>query len=46
VLMAREGMLLQNEQATRLFREGEPLLAIRRLGVTLCVVKRAPEEQG
>ena len=41
VLMAREGALLQNERAARLFREGEPLLEIKRLGVTLCVVKRA-----
>jgi len=41
VLMAREGWLLQDERAARLFREGEPLLEIKRLGVTLCVVKAA-----
>jgi 4-amino-4-deoxy-L-arabinose transferase-like glycosyltransferase len=41
VLMAREGLLLRNERAARLFREGEPLLEVKRLGATLCVIKRS-----
>ena len=45
VLMAREGVLLPNERAARLFREGKPLLEIKRLGVTLCVIKRVEADE-
>jgi len=41
VLMAREGMLLGDERAARLFREDEPMLSIKRLGTNLCIVKPA-----
>ena len=42
VLMNRQGILLQNEKATRLFRENDAacVLAIERMGTTLCVMKR------
>ena len=42
VLMNRQGILLQNEKATRLFRENDAacVLAVERMGTTLCVMKR------
>jgi len=38
ILMAREGMLLQNERAVELWHSSRRVLEVSRLGVTLCVV--------
>jgi len=38
VIMAREGMLLQNERAADMFAHGRRVLEIKRLGIALCVI--------
>ena len=43
VLMNRQGILLQDEKAARLFRENDAMrvLTIERMGTALCVIRRA-----